>query len=85
MRAPNSSAVAELMVRLPVCPVHKMTDEQVGQFIDMNWEHICMGFDSAKAMRPARERTTWKWVPWVDAEILYAEQKGEQLTKVHKQ
>lgn len=73
------------MVRMPVCDEHRMDDATAEKFIDLNWEYFCMGFDSSNILRPERKLTTWKWVPWVDAEIFWAEAEGDKLTKQYKQ
>src|SRR5215469_15747789 len=84
-RIPDSPLIEPVMVKFPVCPEHKMSDEMTNRFIDVNWEHICMGFEAQGAKRPVRELTTFKWVPWIDAEIMWAEQAAQKLTKVYKQ
>lgn len=85
MRLPNDPVLYPVIVRIPVCDKHKPTEEETKQFIDANWEHLCMGFESQGMDRPSRAETTYKWIPWLDAELFYSEQQGDALTKMRKQ
>lgn len=72
MRAPysyRSATAAPITLNLPHCESHRETTT-IERLIDAEgWEYICSLFDSIGKVRPERERTSLRWLPFDDEAV----------------
>lgn len=64
---PNT-APATAFINMPVCDEHNLTDDEVREFLRINWEVLCMGFEQVGRLHPDRELTKFEWAPWAELE-----------------
>lgn len=72
---------APAFINLSVCEDHRMPDKEVEEFLTMNWEALCVGFEQVGQQAPKRELTKWSWEPWADAVAFFEE--GEKAAHKH--
>lgn len=76
-------APAVAFINIKVCDDHKMPDEEVKQFVTMNWEVLCAGFNLVGKMLPDLSLTRWTWAPLAEAEKFWEEGESD-AKKVYK-
>lgn len=59
-------------LNIKVCDEHKLPDEEVKEFLRLNWETMMAGFDLVKR-EPDPRFTKWSWVPLTEAEKFWEE------------
>lgn len=79
--AQKPGASARAFINLPVCNDHNLTDDEVREFLRINWEALCLGFEQVGKMRPKPELTEFAWVPLIEAEAFWREGIGNPTTQ----
>jgi len=81
---PNTTP-ATAFINLPVCDEHNLTDEEVVEFVRINWEMLCLGFEQVGKMRPDRSLTKFEWAPLEEAEEFWRAGMNAPRTTFRKQ
>jgi hypothetical protein len=63
-------------INIKVCDDHKMPDEEVKEFLLLNWDVLCHGFNLVGKMLPDVDLTRWSWAPLAEAEEFWKEGEG---------
>jgi hypothetical protein len=77
------STPAVAFINIKTCDDHKMPDEEVKQFLTMNWHVLCQGFNLVGKQEPDFSLTRWSWAPLAEAEKFWEEGESD-AKKVYK-
>ncbi len=82
--ADTESVPVTAFINLPVCDEHNLTDDEVREFLRINWEVLCMGFDQVGKLKPDPTLTKFEWAPWTEAEEFWREGTQKPRTTFRK-